>query len=31
MDSKNQRPIYYAIRHNRFEMVKYLIDKGADL
>ena len=30
-DTKNQRPIYYGIYHNRFEMVKFLIDKGADL
>lgn len=30
-DTKNQRPIYYAIQANKFEMVKFLIDKGADL
>ena len=31
MDTKHQRPIYYAIHHNRYEMVKFLIDKGANL
>ena len=30
-DTKNQRPIYYAIKLNRYEMVKFLIDKGADI
>ena len=30
-DSKNQRPIFYAITQNRYEMVKFLIDKGADI
>ena len=30
-DTKNQRPIYYAINNNRFEMTKFLLDKGANL
>ena len=30
-DTKSQRPIYYAIKFNRYEMVKFLIDKGANL
>ena len=30
-DTKNQRPIYYAIQHNRYEMVKFFIDKGTNL
>lgn len=30
-DTKNQRPIYYAIQQGRYEMCKFLIDKGANL
>jgi ankyrin repeat protein len=30
-DTKNQRPIYYAIQQSRYEMCKFLLDKGANL
>ena len=30
-DTKNQRPIYYAIQNNKYEIIKFLIDKGANL
>jgi len=30
-DTKNQRPIFYAIMHNKYEMLKFLIDKGSDV
>ena len=28
---KKQRPIYYAILSDKYDMVKFLIDRGADL
>ena len=31
MDNNGQTPIYYAIKFGRFEMVEYLIQKGANL
>ena len=31
VDTKNQRPLYYAIQYGRYEMCKFLIDKGSDL
>ena len=30
-DTKNQRPLYYAIQHDRHEMTKFMIDRGVNL
>lgn len=31
VDLKLQRPIYYAIQHERYNVVEWLIEKGIDL
>ena len=31
VDNKLQRPIYYAIQYERYNIVEYLLDKGVDL
>ena len=31
VDNKQQRPIYYAIHDEKFNIVEYLLEKGVDL